>query len=36
MGHQWGHLEVAMITDMNQGLRALSAKPLVRSGGSGI
>jgi hypothetical protein len=25
-----GHLEAAMITDLNQGLRAVSAKPLVR------
>ena len=28
--HLMGHLEAAMITDMNQGLRAVSAKPLVR------
>jgi hypothetical protein len=25
-----GHLEAAMITDMNQGLRAVGAKPLVK------
>jgi hypothetical protein len=25
-----GHLEAEMITDVNQGLRASSAKPLVR------
>ena len=25
-----GHLEAVMITDMKQGLRAVSAKPLVR------
>ena len=30
MGHLMGHLEATMITDMNQGLRAVSAKPLVR------
>ena len=31
MGHnQMGHLEVAMITNVDQGLRAVSAKPLVR------
>ena len=30
MGHQMGHLKAAMITDVNQGLRAVSAKPLVR------
>jgi len=30
------HLEAAMITDMNQGLRGVSAKPLPSSGGSGI
>ena len=30
MGHQMGHLEAAMITDVNQGLRTVSAKPLVR------
>jgi hypothetical protein len=29
-GPSMGHLEAAMITDMNQGLRAVSAKPLVR------
>jgi hypothetical protein len=31
MGHQMGHLEAVMITDINQGLRAVSAKPLVRA-----
>jgi len=30
MGHVKGHLEAAMITDMRQGLCAVSAKPLVR------
>src|SRR5271169_4717632 len=30
MGHLMGHLKAAMITDMNQGLRAVSAKPLFR------
>ena len=36
MGHLMGHLEATMITDMNQGLRAVSAKPWSESGGSGI
>jgi hypothetical protein len=31
MGHLMGHLEAVMITDINQGLRAVSAKPLVRA-----
>jgi hypothetical protein len=30
MGHLVGHLEAGMITDMKQGLRAVSAKPLLR------
>jgi hypothetical protein len=30
MGLSMGHLETAMIIDTNQGLRAVSAKPLVR------
>jgi hypothetical protein len=35
MGHLMGLLKAAMITGMKQGLRAVSAKPLVRSGGLG-